>query len=96
MGGGGTYRPRLPEARRESPGAAAAGARQEWLGGRPGAPGVAGRPPGRLGDYDAWLLSGSGAPSGAVAAEAGTAEGLTNVLPPGPAWTTSPVALPFR
>jgi DNA-binding NarL/FixJ family response regulator len=51
---------------------------------------------GRAGRYDAVQLPGSGAPSGAGAAAAGTDEGLTNVLPPGPASTASSSALPSR
>jgi DNA-binding NarL/FixJ family response regulator len=48
------------------------------------------------GSQEACQLSGSGVNSGAVAVEAGTAEGLTNVLPSGPATTAWPSALPCR
>jgi DNA-binding NarL/FixJ family response regulator len=41
-------------------------------------------------------LCGSAVSSGAVAVDAGTADGLTNVLPPGPASTASCSALPCR
>jgi DNA-binding NarL/FixJ family response regulator len=51
---------------------------------------------GKLPGQDASQLSGSAVPSGAVAVEAGAADGLTNVLPLGPASTTSCSALPCR